>query len=564
MKHRILAFTAAVAICASCVELDYGVGSNLLPVKSLYDVCVSSMPMTDIDMAVSDSLSGYSSTRVTIGSIRDPELGLTKRSSVITLVPMNDSLNFGKNRVFKSFYINFCRDTVSVNDLNQKDILQNVNVYEVLQTPRAAKQYNSNASVSHGTKRISKGTPVINGTDSLSFWFSKEFGEYYMNNLDNKYLASIDTYTQKFPGIYLETEDPAGNGGRINMFDLQLGFDSDYYELTGNYARLVFYAEDLWDNTKKKYVNKDTVVYYYFSPSKIYNVDSLLTHSGTGSFPEHCLNLTSQEKTEVNKGKAGDRILIEGGGGIKPKFSARVLRDMAMKTIKDTLEARGMNLADTAEVMINKATLMLPFEFPDDYKTMHRFPVVLSPTTRMHYTDTTFNTKTREVQYCGLSDASNSNENQGDINRSTLCYSPDITFHLQALLRLDPKKLEGGDYDVWLLLMAYETTTTTTGTSSEMSDLYTALAYQNYYNSIYGGYGGYGYGGYGYGGYGYGDPYSNYTSYMLASMYANQSSTSTSTDLTLDRDRYYRAYLNGPSNSGRKPELRLTFSIPKK
>ena len=129
---------------------------------------------------------------------------------------------------------------------------------------------------------------------------------------------------------------------------------------------------------------------------------------------------------------------------------------------------------------------------------------------------------------------------------------------------MSDEKIDSGNYDIWLLNMAYEKVTTTTAGNSEMSEYYTALAYSQYYNSMYGG--GYGYGGYGYG-YGsyYGDPYSNYTSYMLAAQYASQSTTSTSTELKLDKDRFYEAMLNGPeSSSQRVPMLKLTFSIPRK
>ena len=166
----------------------------------------------------------------------------------------------------------------------------------------------------------------------------------------------------------------------------------------------------------------------------------------------------------------------------------------------------------------------------------------------------------------GLTDSSDSQEDQGDIDRSNLQFSPDITYHLQALLKMDDEKIDNGNYDIWLLTMAdEEVTTASTAQSDEMSEYYQYLAYQNYYNDMYGygGYGGYGYGGYGYGGYGGG--YSNYYSYMMAAMYMNANSgSSTSLKTQLDINRFYRFALNGPTASGRRPELRLVFSVPNK
>ena len=48
---------------------------------------------------------------------------------------------------------------------------------------------------------------------------------------------------------------------------------------------------------------------------------------------------------------------------------------------------------------------------------------------------------------------------------------------------------------------------------------------------------------------------------MYASSYGN-SSTGTST-MELDKDRYYYGVLNGPESAGAKPQLKLTFSAPK-
>ena len=159
----------------------------------------------------------------------------------------------------------------------------------------------------------------------------------------------------------------------------------------------------------------------------------------------------------------------------------------------------------------------------------------------------------------GLTDSSSSSENQGDVNRSLLQYAPDITYHMQELVRIDEsdtdnaktKRLNEGAYDIWLLIMANETITTTTSGSSEMSDYYNYLAYQSYYNAMYG-----------YGG-GYSNYYSNYYSYAMMAAYASASSTSTSQQVMLDKDRFYRASLNGPAAAdGRVPTLELTFAIP--
>ncbi len=106
--------------------------------------------------------------------------------------------------------------------------------------------------------------------------------------------------------------------------------------------------------------------------------------------------------------------------------------------------------------------------------------------------------------------------------------------------------------------MWYEKTTTTNAEASSMADYYQQLAYYSYYNQLYGG----GYGSYGgYGGY---SGYSNYYNYMLMAQYASSSASTTTSTAALDKDNYYRCFLNGPGSSGNKPKLKITYAVPRK
>ena len=120
-------------------------------------------------------------------------------------------------------------------------------------------------------------------------------------------------------------------------------------------------------------------------------------------------------------------------------------------------------------------------------------------------------------------------------------YQPDISHHVQELIRMEEtgsheeyvEKM--AKYDIWMLIMHPETTTTSSSGDSSYNDYLNALAYSSYYNNLYG-YGGYGYGSYGYG---YDSYYNNYYNYMMMAAYASQSSTTTTSSVELDKDRYY-------------------------
>ena len=241
------------------------------------------------------------------------------------------------------------------------------------------------------------------------------------------------------------------------------------------------------------------------------------------------------------------------------------------RTLYEDIVAKG---GDPSYTVINKGTLLLPFEDPgpeNNYSEFDFFPAVLSPTCRIVTTDDDGEeTKT----FAALADASSSAENQGDINRSLLRYNPDITHHLQQILKIYTEKVNNpsedyeaklANYDIWFLNI-HEETVETISSSSYDNDYYRNLLYAQYYNSLYGGYGSYGYGGYGYGYGGYGDyGYgSNYYSLAMLNALYSSSNTTTTTSQELDKDRFYKAILNGPDTaSDRKPTFKVTYSFPK-
>ena len=537
--RKLPAIIALAAGLASCVGVDKNLGGDFIPTDQKYDFHTAEFDLDEVWMKSIDSLTAYSSRRITIGSIRDETFGLFSRGSVVTLVPVLDSVDFGKDPEFIKFKFKAAVDSVSVADENQMNILQNVNVYAMTE-PLGTKDYFSRSEVKHGNKRITKGVPVANGQDSLTFEFTEEYGKQYLNITQDD-LKDLKTYTKKFPGIYLCTDDPSGNGGRFDMYEMDIlrtfrSTSGSYIGRTDNYAILYY-------NSEYNGERRDTSLMFYFSPVEMQDLDSLINAKSLPS--QYVFNVDRHESDHL-VGKAGDKIYIEGGSGVKPVVPASEIQ----RLVTDEIVKKG---GDPATTLISKATIEMPFDFPEDYTTMFRYPKVLSPTIKIS-TDTT-------VTFAGLTDASASDENQGDINRSLCNYAPDITHHVQQIIRkkADDKVLEG--YDIWFLIMWYEQTTTTNAEAEEMANLYQQMAYYSYMNQIYGGYGGYGGYGYGsYGGYGY---YNNYYNYTTMASYAYSSATTTTSDTELDKDRYYRAVLRGPEAEGKKPKLKVTFAIPK-
>ena len=543
----------------ACVKTSTEIGKDLIDLSLLYDTYTVEFPIEDIRLRRADDLSGFSDTRLAIGAIRDETFGLTTRSTAFSLVPALDTLDLGTDPRFVKFTVQFEADTISAATPGQEHLFQNLYVYSLIDT-LSTKESGTNREIPHGKEIVSRGIPVYDGKDSLSFELNAAYGQKYIDVLkrlgpvlvDRSEGSTINKYTdyiQAVPGIYIETDIPEGIGGRINLFHLSiLSVSNNYYYRNDNVAKLTV-------NSSYNGVRKDTTFLFIPGEPAFYNEAEYLDNNQ--KFYQYAFNRTGHEAPE---GVAVDDIRIEGGGGLKPVIPADQLR----KKVAQAIEARN---GDPSKTVINKASIILPFEMPEDETLVDLFPSLISPTIRKENSSGT-------ISFAGLTDASASSENQGDLDRSNLAYAPDITYHMQQmLLRTDLDTKD--DADIWFLTVHSETVANANG-NAEQEAYYQQMMYAMYYNNLYGGgYGGYGYGYGGYGGYG---GYSNYYNmYMMASLLNSMNQTTYSTTQELDKDRYYRAILNGPASTAtnpascpllspgarRVPTFRVTFSVPK-
>ena len=564
--RKALILAALPFALASCIKTSTEIGKDLIDLSLLYDTYTVEFPIEDIRLRRADDLSGFSDTRLAIGAIRDETFGLTTRSTAFSLVPALDTLDLGTDPEFVRFMVHFEADTISAATKGQEHIIQNLFIYALTDT-LSSKKSGTNRDVPHGTEIVSRGVPVYDGKDSLSFELSPAYGQKYVDVLkrlgpvlkDRSANGTIDRYKEyitELPGIYIETDVPEGIGGRINLFHLSiLSVSNNYYYRNDNIGRLTV-------RSTYNGVRKDTT--FLFIPGEPTLYDEAKYLEDNKKFYQYAFNRTGHEAPE---GVAVEDVRIEGGGGLKPVIPANQLREKVVAAILE----RGGNPSKT---VINKASLILPYELPEDETLLDLFPSMISPTIRIKDDDD------ETVTFAGLTDASASSENQGDLDRSNLMYTPDITYHMQQILSrtdLDTKD----DCDIWFLTVHSETVANANGNAEQEAyyeQMLMAMYYNNLYGGGYGGYGGYGYGGYsGYGGYGYGGYSNYYNMYMMQSYLASMQQTTYSTTQELDKDRYYRGILNGPAATAtnpascpvllpgarRVPTFRVTFSVPK-
>ena len=131
-RYGLLSLGAAAGLmCGSCVNVNKSLGESMIPDSQMYDIYTAEFPIEDIEQEMADSLSSFSMYKFTFGAIRDEAFGLTTKEASFTLVPVSDTLNFGKNAKFRQFHLSAVADSTSYADLSQEYILQSVNVYEL-------------------------------------------------------------------------------------------------------------------------------------------------------------------------------------------------------------------------------------------------------------------------------------------------------------------------------------------------------------------------------------------------------------------------------------------------
>ena len=448
MKKSFLVLALAAALAApACIKVDNSLGKGLVDKSLIFNTYTAEFPLEDIRLKSSEALSGYSDSRIAVGAIRDEVFGLTTREAAFTLMPELDSIDFGENPVAVSFTLNFERDTVSCADDSQAHIIQNIYVTELTKKlPESGEDTRNTQEIPHGSRLLTEGPIAYNGETDLTFNFTEEFAQDYLELLqqtgpvfrrekgDEVVVDKYDELIAFFPGIHLATDVPEGLGGRINLFNFSyLSVYNQYYTRNNNVGRLKVHST--WDGERK-----DSTFLIIPGEPEFYDEQEYI-ESNT-KFYQYCFNRTTQSTTP---GNAGEKIYVEGGGGLKPVIRAKELQELTRKAV---LSKNG----DPEKAVIVKATIELPFEMPEDYTQMKYFPSILSPTIQK---DVKNDEGVARPTFAGLTDASVSAEDQGDIDRSNLLYSPDVTYHVQELLtRTDLDTAT--DADIWLLTIFSE------------------------------------------------------------------------------------------------------------
>jgi hypothetical protein len=503
-----LVLLLSVLFFPSCIETNYTLGDSLVPTSNnLY------VESATIDLKVgmkSSSDIQSSSYYYDVGTIVTEKFGLTKVDLAATVTPSDTGIRFGTDPELIDAYILLIRDNVQTFADNQDNITQNLYVYPMARAMDST-MVTCNSVTENDYIHIPIGNALLTSKDTVTIPLDRQWAKNLMSATRAE-LDSMELFIKNHYGLYFTTDDPIEGtyGGRLNNFEtasIKMGVSS----------------------TNNNNIRRDTTI--------TFDIGSVYHGVSTQVFKH------SSKYLEVGPDNNEEVLYYEGLAGIKPFIDAYVLRN----AIEDWAEENGVDLS---KILITRATFDLPFEFPEDYRTVDKYyPQGLYPA--VYELDSTDNI----WRYNLLGSIYDDTYDKGDINRSLYCYRPDVTYYIHQLINKEEISEED---DIWLIA-PFEYIQT--NSSANNNAYYNPYMYNSYYNPYYGGYGyggyGYGYGGYGYGGYGYNNYYNNM--YYYDALY-NASSTTSETFYYVDYMNYAVGQING-NGAERHPKLNLTYVV---
>jgi len=424
---NILRSTAALSLTTlfliSCIETDKTTGSSLVPDDQILKVHTVGFDLP-VQMKLSDSLQTSYSGALVIGSNKDSQLGTMQASAAFQFMPALSGHDFGENPVAQSFKMYITVDSKSFFRDEDQFIPQNIYVYELTKELDSTVAYNNSITDSDFLPQpLNKGGNVFFGGDTLVIDISLDYAQELVSATQDE-RDSISIFLKKFKGLYMTSPPQPGSleGGRINS----LAPSSIYF--------LMKYRHVDTENS----IDKDSLIAYY-----VYDESP---HVNRFEHSSKYLENTNPQ----------DQIFMEGLAGIKPYIDFNEVKTSITNWATQ-------NNTDLNKLIITKAEIRLPFEYPQDYLQLNYYPSQVFICTRTDSTGIT------TINYDPLDDISYYTSN-GLINRSFKYYSLDISSYLQKVLQ---NKLTGRSLQAYIAPIV------------QTSDYYTGVSYYYFQNTAY-------------------------------------------------------------------------------
>ena len=425
--HSILVISLSSFIFISCIDTDNSTGNGLIP-DDYYMTLHRAEFDVPLQMKMSDSLQTNMSNFAAIGSINDPDFGMSQSATAFAFAPYTDSLSYGNNPTPKS--LSLFISGISSETYSDKDnyIHQSIYVHRLNSDLDSLKTiYNNSIQAADYSS-----TPLNIGGENVFFGNNTSISMNLSLDLAKELLlASSDErnnrfkFMKKYKGLYLKT-DPVSNsyiGGRLFYIPMSSSASfSTYMGLSLTY----------WHVDSKIPDGKDsTISYVSYALTNVNNI----THSSSA----------------LESANPAGPILLEGMAGIKPYID--------FSEIKNSIDTwASTNQIDLRKLIVAKAELQLYYDASGNYDFINRaYPGMIFLNIREQNTN-------KNKLYIPIADIMEYQPQSGqstvvnNINRSKELYSINISSYVQSLIK---GELTEGEKKAWI--MANNLTTDSNG-----------------------------------------------------------------------------------------------------
>ena len=399
-----LAALLTLSCLVSCITKDYTMGSALVPDNQDISIHTATFALP-VGLKMADSLQTAVGQSATVGTIRTDDYGLFRCDAAMAVTAAYDSIVWGKNPTVRSIKMTLMCDSALVVKASERHIPQNFYVHRLKVVLDSTMIYNNSITADdYDPEILSMGGLVYNGDESYTVELDPELGTELLK-IPMETLDDDEAFMKKFKGLYVRCDEPVEGveGGRLTIFDLS----SSYIAITYEYD----------DDNGERRIKSDN-----FSLGEYYSV-----------------NVCTSGARPLEEPLAADALYMEGSCGIKPHVSAVALR----KIMEDfaAMETIGVPLN---RILIAKAVLIFPFEYNGDARQFDYYAPTLYPCQRVKGSDS------KLTRYEPIDEIEDETFESGDIDRSNLNYTANISLYLQDLIKRDASSITRDD-DLWIM-----------------------------------------------------------------------------------------------------------------
>jgi hypothetical protein len=408
MTNRNYAVTSLLALSlftistltTSCIDENKSLGEDVIPGDQ--NLAIKSVTVDiPVQMKIADSLQTIYPDYLLVGAYKDPDLGTTLSGGAFHMIPVLTENDYGDNPVpyYLKMYITVTQNLV-LND-NEGSIPQNIYIYKLNKDIDSTTLYSNSLSLADIDQvPLNLGSTTYYGGDSINMQLSLDYARELLSSTQEE-RDSAEIFVKRFKGLFISAEPLPGSltGGRFNVID----------------------PGDIYLELKYRHVEVDSLI----------DKDSVILFYAPTSIPY--MNKYEHSSSNLESSQPQGKIMLEGLAGIKPYIDFEDVK----REFSQWAESENISLD---RIIISKAELRLPYEFPADYKIMGQFPSQIFLSNRL--ASETYNDL---PLYFPVSDINILST--GGINRSQFYYSLNISSYLQKVFN---GKKSGEELKTWI------------------------------------------------------------------------------------------------------------------